>query len=219
MSQPNAFRSFQDQGTLWVENLRKLPDNFLVHAIQDMPKQAWGSLTDRIRQTQPRHHRVNGLNPQPSSTALHFLPLPLASLGRGGGVSVATQTLDPVAAPKASAAPQASDSAPPSQGATSKAELGRATWTFLHTLAAQYPDQPSRQQQKDVKQLVDILTRIYPCSECAGHFKEIVSIGKPTFNCNYVGARWSPLDCDAESGGVNPNGCDMTVGRGRGRRT
>ncbi|KAL7249252.1 hypothetical protein ACSBR1_011412 [Camellia fascicularis] len=34
-----------------------------------------------------------------------------------------------------------------------KEELGRATWTFLHTLAAQYPDNPTRQQRKDVKEL------------------------------------------------------------------
>lgn len=39
-------------------------------------------------------------------------------------------------------------------GALSKEELGRATWTLLHGIAAQYPEQPSRQQKKDVKQLV-----------------------------------------------------------------
>ncbi|KAE9447106.1 hypothetical protein C3L33_20993, partial [Rhododendron williamsianum] len=55
-----------------------------------------------------------------------------------------------------------------------KEELGRATWTFLHTLAAQYPDNPTRQQKKDVKQLMDILSRMYPCKECADHFKEIL---------------------------------------------
>jgi len=33
-------------------------------------------------------------------------------------------------------------------------ELGRATWTLLHTLAAQFPDKPSRQQQKDARTLV-----------------------------------------------------------------
>ena len=33
-------------------------------------------------------------------------------------------------------------------------ELGRATWTLLHVLAAQFPDKPSRQQQKDAKTLV-----------------------------------------------------------------
>uniref|UniRef100_A0A9I9DGP7 thiol oxidase n=1 Tax=Cucumis melo TaxID=3656 RepID=A0A9I9DGP7_CUCME len=35
-----------------------------------------------------------------------------------------------------------------------KEVLGRATWTFLHILAAQYPDHPTRQQKKDVKELV-----------------------------------------------------------------
>jgi CHASE2 domain-containing sensor protein len=38
----------------------------------------------------------------------------------------------------------------------SKEELGRATWTFLHTLAAQYPEKPTRSQQKDVKAMVMI---------------------------------------------------------------
>ena len=41
-----------------------------------------------------------------------------------------------------------------SSGAITKEELGRATWTLLHGIAAQYPDHPSRQQKKDVKQLV-----------------------------------------------------------------
>ena len=36
----------------------------------------------------------------------------------------------------------------------SREEVGRATWTFLHTLAAQYPERPTRQQQRDVRNLV-----------------------------------------------------------------
>ena len=39
-------------------------------------------------------------------------------------------------------------------GAISKEELGRATWMLLHGVAAQFPDHPSRQEKKDVKQLV-----------------------------------------------------------------
>lgn len=41
-------------------------------------------------------------------------------------------------------------------------------------MASQYPDHPTRQQRADVTTLVDLLTRVYPCGECAGHFKELV---------------------------------------------
>uniref|UniRef100_A0A5B6YSP8 Sulfhydryl oxidase n=1 Tax=Davidia involucrata TaxID=16924 RepID=A0A5B6YSP8_DAVIN len=103
-----------------------------------------------------------------------------------------------------------------------KEELGRATWTFLHTLAAQYPDNPTRQQKKDVKELMAIISRMYPCKECADHFKEILranpvqagsqaefshwlchvhnvvnrSLGKLVFPCERVDARWGKLECE-----------------------
>lgn len=46
--------------------------------------------------------------------------------------------------------------APPSSSSSddARAELGRSTWTLLHTLAAQYPDRPSRGQRRDVAKLV-----------------------------------------------------------------
>ena len=106
----------------------------------------------------------------------------------------------------------------------SREEIGRATWTFLHTLAAQYPEKPTFSQKKDVKNLIDILTRMYPCGECADHFKEVVaahppnvasrkdfsmwmcrvhnvvnrSLGKPVFNCEYVLSRWEGVECDED---------------------
>ncbi|TYJ40592.1 hypothetical protein E1A91_A04G151500v1 [Gossypium mustelinum] len=109
-----------------------------------------------------------------------------------------------------------------------KEELGRATWTFLHTLAAQYPENPTRQQKKDVKELMSILSRMYPCQECADHFKEVLranpvmagshdefsqwlchvhnivnrSLGKLIFPCERVDARWGKLDCEQR-------GCDL----------
>ncbi|KAK9941883.1 hypothetical protein M0R45_007576 [Rubus argutus] len=103
-----------------------------------------------------------------------------------------------------------------------KEGLGRATWTFLHTLAAQYPDNPTRQQKKDVKELMAILSRMYPCKECADHFSEILrtnpvqagshaefsqwlchvhntvnrSLNKVVFPCERVDARWGKLECE-----------------------
>ncbi|XP_031127763.1 FAD-linked sulfhydryl oxidase ERV1-like [Ipomoea triloba] len=109
-----------------------------------------------------------------------------------------------------------------SAGPVIKEELGRATWIFLHTLAAQYPEKPTRQQKKDVKELMGILSRMYPCKDCADHFKEVLranpvqagsqaefsqwlchvhnvvnrSLGKPIFPCERVDARWGKLDCE-----------------------
>ncbi|EIE25278.1 hypothetical protein COCSUDRAFT_9381, partial [Coccomyxa subellipsoidea C-169] len=111
-----------------------------------------------------------------------------------------------------------------------KEDLGRATWLLLHTVAAQYPARPSKQQRKDVAALVHTLTRIYPCGECANHFRDIVrskapatssaeelqqwacevhnlvnaSLGKASFNCKLVQARWNGLDCGTDMA------CDMT---------
>lgn len=110
----------------------------------------------------------------------------------------------------------------------SKDELGRATWTLLHTLGAQFPDKPTKQQKRDVKELMAILSRVYPCKECAEHFKEILkanpvqadsgaelaqwmcqvhnvvnrSLDKPKFPCQRVDARWGALDC-------NEGACDL----------
>ncbi|XP_073146994.1 FAD-linked sulfhydryl oxidase ERV1 [Henckelia pumila] len=107
-------------------------------------------------------------------------------------------------------------------GPTTREDLGRATWTFLHTLAAQYPEKPTRQQKKDVKELMAILSRMYPCKECADHFREVLiatpvqagshdefshwlchvhnvvnrSLGKLTFPCERVDARWGKLECE-----------------------
>jgi FAD-linked sulfhydryl oxidase len=124
-----------------------------------------------------------------------------------------------------------------SSSTTTKEDLGRATWTFLHTFAAQYPDEPTRRQERDAKELIMILTRMYPCGECAEHFAEIVrahppdcssglalqrwmcavhnqvnaSLGKPWFDCAKVDERWSKLDCDEEDSA----GCSLAGRRAK----
>ncbi|GFY90045.1 Erv1/Alr family protein [Actinidia rufa] len=78
-----------------------------------------------------------------------------------------------------------------------KEELGRSTWIFLHTLAAQ----------------MEILSRMYPCKDCADHFKEILSLGKVAFSCERVDARWGKLECEQRAcdlqGSVTNFGDDM----------
>ncbi|KAG2495687.1 hypothetical protein HYH03_006287 [Edaphochlamys debaryana] len=163
--------------------------------------------------------------------------LPLANITSTGlGLSSPPLASTTALAP---AYPAPAASAKATAAATAKAEVGRATWTLLHTLAAQFPQKPSRQQQKDARTLVDVLTRIYPCGDCARHFAELVKreppvvtsgpefrrwlcsvhnrvnsrLGKPTFNCDLVESRWSPLGCSPEEDDAGElgaaAGCDL----------
>ncbi|KAG6793102.1 hypothetical protein POTOM_002292 [Populus tomentosa] len=74
-----------------------------------------------------------------------------------------------------------------------KEELGKTTWAFPHTLAAQYPEHPAGQQKKDVKEPIfkkqqdcfafrwQFYHRMYPCQECADHFKEVLRYADAVF--------------------------------------
>ena len=57
--------------------------------------------------------------------------------------------------------------------------LGQATWSFLHTMAAVYPEQPSEVEQRSAQQLLDALGWLYPCRECAVHFRSTLSARPP----------------------------------------
>ncbi|XP_078451024.1 FAD-linked sulfhydryl oxidase ALR [Lampetra fluviatilis] len=95
-------------------------------------------------------------------------------------------------------------------------ELGRSTWTFLHTMAAYYPEQPSTQQRRDMGEMVRLFSRFYPCEDCATDMRERIEmrppdtssrrglsqwmcglhndvnrrLGKPQFDCSRVDERW-----------------------------
>ncbi|XP_065659116.1 FAD-linked sulfhydryl oxidase ALR isoform X2 [Hydra vulgaris] len=95
-------------------------------------------------------------------------------------------------------------------------ELGRSTWSFLHTMAAYYPEQPTTKQQNEMKDFINIFSKFYPCSWCAKHLQERLKtdvpdtrssvalsqwfcelhnevnqrLGKPIFDCSKVFERW-----------------------------
>ncbi|KAI9892598.1 MAG: hypothetical protein M1814_001291 [Vezdaea aestivalis] len=50
--------------------------------------------------------------------------------------------------------------------------LGRSTWTFLHTLAANYPSKPTETRQLSTIQFIRLFGDMYPCAPCAQDFRE-----------------------------------------------
>lgn len=95
-------------------------------------------------------------------------------------------------------------------------QLGRATWTFLHTTAAYYPDKPTPAQRANMLMLLRSLPVLYPCGWCAKDFggditanppnvssrsalslwlcerhnSVITKLGKERFDCTKVDERW-----------------------------
>lgn len=69
-------------------------------------------------------------------------------------------------------------------------ELGRSTWTLLHTLAAVYPGVPSSQHKKDVISFIYLLSKLYPCGDCAQHFQKLLEGMPPKVNNHDEFAAW-----------------------------
>ncbi|CCE88515.1 Piso0_002025 [Millerozyma farinosa CBS 7064] len=95
-------------------------------------------------------------------------------------------------------------------------ELGRSSWTLLHSIAATYPEKPTGDQQSNLKQFISLFGKLYPCWFCGEDFQSYVEkkepqvmtqeafgrwlcdahnevnikLGKPTFDCNLWKQRW-----------------------------
>lgn len=82
------------------------------------------------------------------------------ALRRTGGAAAAAGTA------AATATGPATDPCPPDV-----AELGHSTWTFLHSAAAYYPDEPSATERDAMHALLRALPHVYPCAACAAELQ------------------------------------------------
>ena len=62
------------------------------------------------------------------------------------------------------------------RGPPTKVELGQAGWTLLHTIAANYPERPTSRQQAGLEHFLHALGHLYPCPDCARHFRQHTSL-------------------------------------------
>ncbi|KAI0033904.1 ERV/ALR sulfhydryl oxidase domain-containing protein, partial [Vararia minispora EC-137] len=153
-------------------------------------------------------------------TAFRYWQPPTDSTGKPASKAASAASL-------AAAASSVTSSSDPRTNCPPDVEvLGRATWTFLHTTAAYYPDKPSPAQRANMLNLLHSLPTLYPCSHCANHLGECMKsnppdvtsrtglswwlcqrhnevnerLGKKVFDCNKTDERWKngPADgsCD-----------------------
>merc|ERR1712093_392675 len=57
-------------------------------------------------------------------------------------------------------------------------ELGRSSWTLLHSIAATYPTKPTPTEQSQVSQFMGLFSKLYPCWVCAEDFQDWMAKNK-----------------------------------------
>ncbi|ORZ00807.1 ERV/ALR sulfhydryl oxidase domain-containing protein [Syncephalastrum racemosum] len=75
--------------------------------------------------------------------------------------------------------------------ATIKAEIGRSTWKLLHTMVAQYPEDPKDDERAALEQFITLLSRLYPCGECAEHFQLLLDKYPPQTSSRISASQWA----------------------------
>lgn len=67
---------------------------------------------------------------------------------------------------------EAVETTAPSECPPDVEQLGNASWTLLHSLTANYPEQPDTTRQKKTSTFLHLFSQLYPCWVCAEDFQE-----------------------------------------------
>jgi len=74
--------------------------------------------------------------------------------------------------------------------------LGCNTWTFLHSMAATYPKEPTMVQKMHMMNLLQYFGEFYPCKYCAKDFQKYMEENPPNVNNRYELSIWM---CEAHN--------------------
>ncbi|GLI67682.1 hypothetical protein VaNZ11_011944 [Volvox africanus] len=194
-------------------------------SLKDCHSRACAGVVDSFRKAMwPGGKPEQGHTVVPSNPSLHHSGESDIAVMRGPQAEVAATTLIDLSTGSTATGGDTSGTAESGGGAGGDRsncppdtwQLGRATWTFLHSMAAHYPEHPSPRQQELMRGIMEGLAEFYPCEVCAEHLREQMKrtspqvatardlnlwlcgihnevnemLGKPLFNCNRLLERW-----------------------------
>ncbi|KAK6516384.1 hypothetical protein TWF506_006293 [Arthrobotrys conoides] len=73
---------------------------------------------------------------------------------------------------------------------TIKQELGRASWKLLHTMLGRFPEKPTMDEREALKSYLYLFGRLYPCGECATHFRLLLQKYPPQTSSRDAASQW-----------------------------
>ncbi|KAI8920165.1 ERV/ALR sulfhydryl oxidase domain-containing protein, partial [Powellomyces hirtus] len=77
-----------------------------------------------------------------------------------------------------------------------RAELGRSAWRVLHTMAGKFPTEPNLDEQQAMQDFIYLFARLYPCGDCARHFKTVLEEHPPIVTSRTTITQWA---CDVHN--------------------
>lgn len=72
-----------------------------------------------------------------------------------------------------------------------RAELGRASWKLFHTMMARFPEKPTEDDSKALSTYIHLFARLYPCGDCARHFRGLLEEYPPQVSSRNAAAGWA----------------------------
>lgn len=94
-----------------------------------------------------------------------------AMMGAFGGGKKSMSTSSSASTAITSSSISSSNDSEPDDCPADVEQLGRSTWTLLHTMAAQYPSSAPPTTQSVMKQFISTFSQLYPCWVCADDFR------------------------------------------------